>query len=218
MLAIVPTPIGNTLDITIRAIDVLKNSDTIYCENKKYSTRLMRYFNINTSLKLYNEYSDNKIRIKIVKQLKEGKYISLISNAGMPIISDPGYKLIKECQLKKIKYTILPGASSVLTALVTSGIKPNKFIFGGFLPTKSIKRKKILKDFLKVPATKIFFETPHRIVSTLKDIYIIMGNCQITICRELSKAHEECKKEYVLYMIKWYNKKKPKGEMVIIIG
>ena len=217
MLTLVPTPIGNLQDITLRGLESLKKADLIYCEDKRQSKKLLSHYGIDTPLESYHEHNAEKVRPQILDQLRAGKSIAVISDAGMPAISDPGYRLVTACQKEELKYTVLPGPSAVLTALVASGLAPDRFIFGGFLPSKKGERTRVLEEFFRLPATRIFFESPHRLVECLKDIHKVMGDRQLAVCRELTKLYEEVKKGPVSEVLAWYEEHPPKGEIVLVI-
>ena len=217
MLTFVPTPIGNLKDITLRALDVLKDADVIYCEDKRQSAKLLNHFGISTPLESYHEHNAEKVRPHILQKLQTGAHLAIITDAGMPVISDPGYKLVRMCQDNELDYTILPGPSAVLTALVASGFEPDRFIFGGFLPTKKGDRQRMLQEFALIPATRIFFESPRRLLATLEAIAEVMPTCQVAVCRELTKLYEEVQKAAPQDLIAHYQAHPPKGEIVVVV-
>ncbi|WGH27793.1 MAG: 16S rRNA (cytidine(1402)-2'-O)-methyltransferase [Candidatus Bostrichicola ureolyticus] len=217
MLYIVPTPIGNLEDFSFRSIRILKESDLILVENIFFSKKLLNYFNIDKPIKTYHIFNEHKIIHDILKKLKEGKILSLISNAGTPSISDPGYLLIKYCIKAKIEIDCLPGSTAFVPALVNSGFPINEFVFMGFLPSKN-KRKKKLKYLSKENKTIVLYESPHKLVKTLYDLQLFLGlEKRITICRELSKKFQEIIRGTIQEMTIYFNKNIPRGEFVIVL-
>jgi len=216
-LYIVGTPIGNLKDITLRALEVLKSVDRIYCEDTRVSKKLLSHYGIHTPLKAYHDHSGEKTELAIIDTLKEGKEIALISDAGMPLISDPGFQLIKACQREGLKTTVVPGASSVIAGLALSGMTPDRFMFGGFLPAKSGARQTFLKSFYGIEGTLIFFETARRLIKSLEDVRIIFGDVEISVCREMTKIYEEARRGPLSDIIDHYTQSPPKGEIVLLI-
>lgn len=223
ILYLVSTPIGNLEDITLRALRILSEVDIIACEDtRKTGLLLQKLQDRKFKPKLLSYYEENEPhRIpQIVKLLKEGKNVALVSNAGTPTISDPGFKLVRECIKEGIKVEAIPGASAILTALVSSGLPTDKFLFLGYLPKKQNKRKKVLQQLHSILhsmiCTVIFFESPHRLVKVLRDIQEILGDIEIVICRELTKIHEEIRREKISEAIVHFEKTKPKGEFTLL--
>ena len=194
ILYLVSTPIGNLEDITLRAKRILGEVDIIACEDTRKTGVLLVKLNIPRK-RLLSYYEENELRRipEIVRLLKEGKNVALVSNAGTPTISDPGFKLVRECLIQGIKVEPIPGPSAILTALVSSGLPTDKFLFLGYLPKKQGKRKKLLENckLSAVHYTLIFYESPHRLIETLKDLQEIFGDIEIVLCRELTKIYEE---------------------------
>ncbi len=190
-LHIVATPIGNLGDITIRALATLAACNTLLCEDTRTTAKLLTRYNVRARSMAYHEHNAQKMRPLILRKLKDGEAVALVSDAGMPLISDPGYRLVQDCIADGIAVTVAPGASSVLTALALSGLPTDRFAFIGFLPVKQGERKRLLQEFAATPATLIAFESPHRIVDALHDIAGVMGQRSITVTRELTKLHEE---------------------------
>jgi 16S rRNA (cytidine1402-2'-O)-methyltransferase len=220
-LFITPTPIGNMLDITYRTIKILKKIDYIASENYKKTLRLLKKFNIKKPIISLNQHNELKNTKKIVSDLLKKKKIALMSEAGTPTINDPGFLLIRECHLNKIKITPLPGACSIITALSASGIPSNRFCFEGFLPSQEKKRCKKIKSLKFEKRTIIFFESSRRIKKSLKNFKKIFGSKRkITIAREITKYWEEIKYNTITYFINKYKKKKIicKGEIVLIVS
>jgi len=216
-LYIVPTPIGNLKDITFRAIEVLKDVDLILCEDTRVSSKLLKHYNITTSVKSYHQHNEHRIIDKIIQQLLENNYsYALISDAGTPGISDPGYLLIRECIKNKIDIENLPGATAFVPALINSGFSCDKFIFEGFLPHKK-GRKSRLENLANQDRTIILYESPYRIIKLLKEIHEYFNNPRVSISREITKLYEETIRGNPLEIIKILEAKKIKGEFVVLI-
>lgn len=216
MLYIVSTPIGNLEDITLRAIRTLKEVDYIAAEDTRHSRILLDKYEIKTSVLSYHSYSSPAKLEKIIDLLKEGKTLALISDAGTPGISDPAYSLIKRAIEEGIKIIPIPGASSLLSALVMSGHYMDKFIYLGFLPLKK-GRQTLLKSLAEEKRTMVIFESPHRLLKTLNQLQEFFGNRKIAICREITKLHEEVFRGSIEQGIEHFTAKKPKGEFVLVI-
>ena len=216
-LYIVSLPIGNSKDITLRAIDCLQNVDEIYCEDTRVTNKVLSIYKINRGLKNYHDHNGGKVRPQIIKKIKDGKSIALVSDAGTPLISDPGYKLVSELKDNDLYVTAVPGVSSPITALTLSGLPTNNFYFLGFLPTKIQPRRNLLEDVKRLKTTIIIFETANRINKTLKDLINILGNRKIAICREMTKKFEEIITGNIEYVAKEIALKKLKGEIVIVL-
>lgn len=217
-LYIVSTPIGNLNDITIRALDTLKNSDIILCEDTRISAKLLAKHNITGSLSIYNDKSDETTRKYIIKNIEAGKVVSLISDAGTPLISDPGYKLVREVKEKGYFIDIAPGVSAPIAALTLSGLPSDRFIFAGFLPKTDIGREKVFLEFAEVDATLIFFDRSTRIVDSLQAALKILGNREANVSRELTKLFQESRTSDIESLIKYYSHNLPKGEIVLLIS
>ena len=217
VLYIVATPIGNLRDITFRAIDVLSAVDIIACEDTRRTQILLTKYEIKKPLVSYFEYNKLKRIDFIIRSLKKGKSIALVSDAGTPGISDPGASLIKKAIDEGIKVEAIPGASAVLTALTVSGCPTHKFTYVGFLPVKSGARKKALRELKAEEKTVVIYESPHRLIKTLLAIKEVFGNNNIVIARELTKKFEEILRVKIEEAINYFENRKPKGEFVIII-
>ena len=216
-LYIVPTPIGNLEDITLRSINVLIDSDLVLCEDTRRSKILMSHYKINTQLKSFHKFNEHKEVDSIVDQIKEGKKISLISDAGTPGISDPGFLIVRTCIESEIEIECLPGATAFVPALINSGIPSDKFVFEGFLPVKK-GRKTRLEMLSNEKRTMIFYESPHKILKTLNDFKLNFGlERKISISRELTKVYEENIRGTVEEVISFFGDKKIKGEIVIVV-
>lgn len=217
-LYVVATPIGNLGDITLRAINILQKCDFIICEDTRITSRLLNNLEIKKPLIIYNDQSDNFTREKILNHILQGKSLALISDAGTPLISDPGYKLVSFILKNNCQVLSVPGPCSVIAALCISGIESNRFMFVGFIPTTSIAKENFFKDLLNIKSSLIFFETSNRLVSSLKLMLKIFGNKNATICREITKIYEETKKDNLQNLIDYYEQKPAKGEIVILLS
>ena len=217
ILNVVSTPIGNLEDISKRAITALTNSDIIVAEDTRHTKKLLNHYNISAFIISYFEHNKHQQIPKILNFLKEGKSVSLVSDAGTPGISDPAYRLVRQAINENIKIQSVPGASSVLAALIPSGLPTDRFIFEGFLPPKK-GRKKILDDLSKFNGTVIFFENPKRLHRTLNDILVSFGERPCVLARELTKIHEEFLRDNISNMISNIDNISLKGEMVVLIG
>jgi len=217
ILYLVSTPIGNLKDITLRAKEVLASVDVVACEDTRKTGLLLQKLEIQIKPKLFSYYEENEaVRIpQIIQLLKTGKNIALVSNAGTPTLSDPGFKLVRECIAQDIKIESIPGPSAILTALVVSGLPTDKFLFLGFLPKKQGKRKKIFTS-LPEKTTIIFFESPYRLLKTLNELKEFLGDIEIIVCRELTKMHQEVRREKISQSIAHFAKTKPKGELTLL--
>ena len=214
---IVSTPIGNLGDITFRAIEILKKVSLIAVEDTRKSKILLNHYNIKTKLISYFEHNV-KIRLpKLINRVSQGENIALISDAGTPGISDPGYRLVKEAIDNLIIVESIPGPSAFLSAITSSGLPTDRFIFEGFLPHKKGRLKKITK-IKDQNATIIYYESPHRLVKTLRQCYAILGDRPAVVSRELTKIHEQIKRGTLSSLINYFDQKKIKGECVLLIG
>ena len=216
-LFVVGTPIGNLEDITLRAISTLQNVDLILAEDTRNSKKLLSAHNIDTKMMSYHEHSNEKETKRIISLLLDGKNLALISDAGTPTISDPGYGLIRDCIKKEIKIIPIPGASAITTAMSVSGLPSDSFTFFGFLPQKKGRIQKI-KELLNVDNTIILFESPFRLEKTLNQLKEYLGNRSVVVGRELTKLYEEIIRGNLEDVIKYFSKSKVKGEIVIMIG
>ena len=219
-LYIVSTPIGNLKDITFRAIEILKSVDYILCEDTRISGKLLKHYEINSRLVKFADFNEEKIIPAVVSDLTRGQKIALVSDAGTPLISDPGFKLVRQVTESGIKVESIPGASATLSALVISGLPTDKFLFLGYLSKKDSKRLKMLEDVrsaLKIfKTTIIIYESPYRVLKTLRDVRVVFGDVTIAVCRELTKLYEETFRGTVSEALDYFTKKAPKGEFVIL--
>jgi len=217
VLYIVSTPIGNMEDITLRALRILREVDLIAAEDTRRTGLLLKHFEIQTPLTSYFEGNELKKREYILSKLKEDKNIALVSDAGTPGISDPGFRLIQLVIENKIPIVPIPGPSAVVTALSVSGLPTDAFLFKGFLPHKSKKRRDLLKELIEVRETLIFYESPHRFSETLKDILEILGDREIVLTRELTKVYEEILRGKVSQIHNLIGERKLKGEITLVV-
>ncbi|ABV73880.1 hypothetical protein A1E_04795 [Rickettsia canadensis str. McKiel] len=217
-LYIVSTPIGNFEDITLRAISTLKNSDIILCEDTRISQTLLAKHDIHTKLQIYNDHSDQKDREHIISLIKEGNIVSLISDAGTPLISDPGYKLSRDLRMLNYHIDVIPGVSAPITALTLSALPTDRFLFHGFLPKTIESKKKIFSELVNLKATLIFFETAPRLINTLSVAKEILGNREICVARELTKLYQGIKIGDIDEIIAFYQNNILKGEIVLLIS
>jgi hypothetical protein len=213
----VPTPIGNMKDITLRALEVLENSDIIYCEDTRNSQNLLKFHNINTKLISYHKFNESERVEEIISNIENGKTVSVISDAGMPIINDPGFVILQEVIKRGISYEILPGACALINGICGSGFDTTNFVYMGFIPKTKAEREKFFKNFKDMNVTGIFYESPHRLLKTLKSLYSQFGNINVCVCRELTKLFEEYKRGCIDEIISYYEEKGVKGEIVLVI-
>ncbi len=217
MLYIVATPIGNLKDITLRAIEILKSVDLIAAEDTRHTKILTSHYAITTPLTSYFEHNKITKGEYLIRLLREGKNIALVSDAGTPGISDPGAHIIKLAIQNEIQITAIPGATAFLMGLVLSGKPTDKFLYEGFLPQKPGSRKNRLRELMEEKRTLVFYESPHRILKTLADILEVFGDAEIACCRELTKKFEEVKRKKVSQIIEDFKVNPPRGEFVIVI-
>ena len=219
-LYLVATPIGNLGDISIRATDVLAHADLIACEDTRNTHKLLTLLGISRKkLTAYHNFNADKARPEILKRLRNGEMIALVSDAGTPLISDPGYRLVQDCFEQNIYVTSIPGASAVLTALQLSGLPCHRFLFEGFLPPKTSARQKELSLLADIPATLIFYEAPQRLEETLTDMQKVLGNRQAAVVREITKKFEQSVRGTFSELLNRYHENGfPKGEIVIVVA
>jgi 16S rRNA (cytidine1402-2'-O)-methyltransferase len=217
MLFIVSTPIGNLKDITLRALETLKSVDLIAAEDTRHTKILLDAYEIQKPLTSFFEHNQDRKTAQLIAMLKEGKRIALVSDAGTPGISDPGYPLIHEALKEGIKVEVIPGVTALIMALTASGLPTHNFTFEGFLPVKSGARRKKLEDFKGQDRTVIVYESPHRLLKSLKDIEEVLNNPTVVCARELTKKFEEIRRETAAQLITHFTRHKPQGEFVLII-
>lgn len=212
MLYLVATPIGNLKDISLRALEVLKEVDGIICEDTRRTGLLLNHYGIKKEMTVLNDYNEQKIVSRVINLLNEGQNLALVSDAGTPLISDPGYKLVRACLENNIEVDSIPGPSSVITALTLSGLPPDKFMFLGYLPEKPGHRMDSLKK-LTEKITYIIFVAPHKLLKTLSEIQVIHGDIEVTLAHEMTKIHQSVEtKKLSLWLDSLRN---PKGEYVL---
>ncbi|WP_349730535.1 16S rRNA (cytidine(1402)-2'-O)-methyltransferase [Peribacillus frigoritolerans] len=216
-LYLVPTPIGNLEDMSFRALRILKEADVIAAEDTRNTKKLCNYFEISTPIVSYHEHNKEYSGKQMLERLRSGEVIALVSDAGLPTISDPGYELVKEAIAEKFKVIPLPGANAALTALIASGLIPQPFYFYGFLQRGAKEKKQELEKLKKVESTWIVYESPHRLKETLKHMYEILGDRRIVLCRELTKKFEEFIRGTVSEALTWAMESEIRGEFCLII-
>ncbi len=218
-LYIVSTPIGNLSDISIRALKTLAGSDIIACEDTRNTGKLLKHFAIDTPMISYHEHNADRAGPKLVSILQGNGSVTLVSDAGTPLISDPGYRLVAKARQENIPVIPIPGASALLAGLVASGLQTDSFLFAGFLPSRKVARQKRLAELKDVPATLILFESPNRLQASIADMISIFGGERNgAICRELTKLHEEILDGSLLELAAAYENRNIRGEIVIVIG
>lgn len=218
-LYLVATPIGNLKDITLRALELLGAADLVLCEDTRVSAKLLQAHGLSPRLKPYHEHNAARIRPQIIEAIKGGEAVALISDAGTPLVSDPGYKLVRACQEEGLAVTALPGASAVLTALQLSGLPSDRFLFAGFLPPKSAARKTALAELASVPATLVFYESQNRLAAALADMAAVLGDRPSAVLRELTKRFEEARRGSLTELAKHYAAAgPPKGEIAVVVA
>ena len=218
MLYIVPTPVGNLEDITLRALRVLKEADLILAEDTRTSGILLKHYDIHNHMQSYHKFNEHKTVEHLVERMKAGQTLALISDAGTPGISDPGFLLARECAKEGVEVQCLPGATAFVPALVASGLPCDKFVFEGFLPQKKGRQSR-LKELAAEERSIVFYESPYRVVKTLMQFREIFGgNRDVAVCREISKVHEQIVRGSIDNAIEHFNAVESKGEFVIIVG
>ncbi len=217
-LYLVSTPIGNLNDITKRAIEVLRSSDIIACEDTRRTLKLLKKYNINKPLESYHDHNKEKKTSYLLKLLEKGKMIALVADSGTPCISDPGFYLVRKAIERGYNISTTPGSSSILSALILSGLPTDRFVFEGFLPRKKGKRSSRINLMKEEKRTIIIFESPFRVLSLLKELKKIIGERKISISRELTKVYEETLRGNITDLITHFEDKKPKGEFVIVLA
>ena len=217
MLYICGTPIGNLEDMTYRVVRVLSEVDLIAAEDTRQSVKLLNHFDIKTPLTSYYEHNKDVKGPQLIKLLQEGKDIALVTDAGMPGISDPGEDLIKLCYENNVPVTVVPGPTAVVTALVLSGLNSRSYIFEGFLPRNKKQRAEVLERLVDESRTTVFYEAPHHLVDTLDSIYKTAGDRNIAVARELTKKHETVNRGAVGEVLEYFKENEPKGEFVLVL-
>ena len=217
-LYLVATPIGNLGDITLRALSVLARADIVYCEDTRHSAKLLQHFAIHATTRPLHDHNEDSERGRVLRDIEAGKRIALISDAGTPLISDPGFKLVRDCAAAGHPVRCIPGPSSVVTALAASGLPTDAFFFAGFLPPKQAARRARLTELLGVPGTLVFFEAPQRAADALADMADILGARAAVMARELTKLHEELARGDLAELADSARLRDIKGEIVLLVG
>lgn len=218
-LYLVATPIGNLEDMTFRAIRILQTVDLIAAEDTRHTGKLLQHFQIKTPQLSYHEHNSQQRIPELLSKMSQGKAIALVTDAGMPLISDPGYELVKACVAQGISVVPIPGANAAITALSAAGLATDKFVFEGFLPAKSKERRTHLETIQSETRTIIFYESPHRLRETLQDLGAILGEeREIVLARELTKMHEEFWRGTINYAIAHYTNREPQGEFTLVVA
>lgn len=219
-LYIIATPIGNLQDISPRAVEILQQADVIACEDTRVSRKLFSLLGLPLNKKFikYEDHSEEKLAQSVIDLISSGSAVALISDAGSPLISDPGYKLVRKCREQNIYVTAIPGACAVITALQLSGLPTNRFMFAGFIPNKDKARTDLFNELKSIDTTLVFYETAPRLLKTLKQAAQIFGTREIAVARELTKMYEETVGGYIPEVIKYFTANEPRGEFVVMIA
>ncbi len=216
-LYLVATPIGNLGDITLRAIETLKSADLILCEDTRVTRTLLAHYQIDRPTRVYNDQSEGRDHQGVVDQIAAGRVVAIVSDAGSPLISDPGYQLVRAVQAAGLRVVTVPGASSVISAVQLSGLPSDAFYFAGFLPNRSAERQRRLRELMSIPATLIFFERAERVMAFLEDAITVLGDRDVAVVREITKMFEEVRRENISNIKKSIQDKPLKGEIVVLI-
>jgi 16S rRNA (cytidine1402-2'-O)-methyltransferase len=218
-LHLVATPIGNLGDISERALTALRGADRILCEDRRVTTKLLARYGIKAHLEPYHDHNAEKVRPAILAALQQGERLALVSDAGTPLLSDPGYKLVRAAIAENLPVTAEPGPSAALTALILSGLPPDRFLFAGFLPRRAAARRQVLAGWAELDATLIFYEAAPRLAASLADMVELLGARPAAVARELTKLHEEVRRGAIGELADYYSREgPPRGEIVIVIG
>lgn len=216
-LYLVATPIGNLADITHRALQILRDVAVIACEDTRHTRKLLQHYGIDTKTVSYHEHNEQQRARELIELLKEGNDVAVVSDAGTPAISDPGFRLVRAAIESCISVVPVPGPSALISALVAAGLPTDEFFFGGFLPARSGARRTRLSELSAIPGTLIFYEAPHRLAASLKDAYEVLGEREAVVARELTKLHEEIRRGRLSELSEHYAKVEPRGEIVLLI-
>ncbi len=216
-LYLVATPIGNLADITHRAIDVLTKVALIACEDTRHTRKLLQHYGIATRTVSYHEHNEQQRARELIEMLKRGDDVAVVSDAGTPAISDPGFRLVQAAIENDVRVVPVPGPSALISALIAAGLPTDEFFFGGFLPARTNARRTRLNELRSVPGTLVFYESPHRLAETLKDAYEMLGEREAAVARELTKLHEEIKRGRLSELAQHYSNEEPRGEIVLLI-
>ncbi|MGB6874837.1 MAG: 16S rRNA (cytidine(1402)-2'-O)-methyltransferase [Candidatus Acidiferrales bacterium] len=217
-LYLVATPIGNLEDISLRALRTLKEADLIACEDTRQTLKLLSHFEIRKPLESYHEHNEMTRAPELIVRMEEGARVALVSDAGTPVISDPGHRLVSLCLRHKLAVIPIPGPSAIVAALAACGLPSEEFTFLGFLPARPAERRRRLQQVASEPRSLVFYEAPHRLCATLRDALDILGNRHAAVARELTKIHEEFLRGHVEDLIRAFEEKEPRGEITLVIG
>ncbi|MFN4089998.1 MAG: 16S rRNA (cytidine(1402)-2'-O)-methyltransferase, partial [Alphaproteobacteria bacterium] len=217
-LHLVATPIGNLEDITLRALRVLREADLVACEDTRHTGRLLRHYGIAAKLVPYHDHNADEARPRLLRRLADGGKLALVSDAGTPLVSDPGFKLVRAARAQGSRVTAVPGACAAIVALQLSGLPPDRFLFAGFLPPRRAARRATLEELRAVPATLIFYEGPSRLAGALADMRDVFGDRPAAVARELTKLFEEVRAETLGELAAVYGAAPAKGEVVVLVG
>jgi len=216
-LYLVATPIGNLQDITFRAVEILKTVDLIACEDTRHTRKLLNHYGISNRLVSYHEHNEQQRAEELAVRLRDGKSIAVVSDAGTPAICDPAFRLVQKAHEIGARVVSIPGAAAFVNALIVSGLSTDSMFFGGFLPSKKSERQKRLAEVKEIPATLVFYETPHRLAKSLADCAEVLGNRKAAVARELTKLHEEIVRGNLDELTKIFSEKAVRGEIVLVI-
>ncbi len=217
-LYLVATPIGNLEDMTLRALRVLKEADVIACEDTRQTLKLLSHFDIRKPLESYHEHNEMTRAPELVMRMEEGLRVALVSDAGTPVISDPGHRLVSLCLRHKIPVIPIPGPSAIVAALVACGLPSDEFTFAGFLPARAGERHRTLQELAREKRTLVLYEAPHRLEVCLQDALAVLGNREAAVARELTKVHEEFVRGRLSELLQHFSEKPPRGEITLIIA
>ena len=216
-LYLVATPIGNLGDITLRAVDILSRCDGVACEDTRVTGKLLKHLGISKPMWRYDDHSEHRDRTRLVDSMRT-RAVALVSDAGTPMISDPGYRLVNDCRAEGIAVTSLPGPCAAVVGLTLSGLPNDRFLFAGFLPSKEKARRETLEELAGTDATLVFYETGPRLLKSLAELKELMPEREIAVARELTKLHEECRRGLADGLMAYYDANPPKGEIVLLVG
>lgn len=217
-LFVVATPIGNLADITQRAIKTLREVDLIACEDTRHTQKLLNHFGIQTKTISYHEHNEQQRTEQLIEKLKQGSNIAVVSDAGSPAISDPGFRIVRSAIDQDLNVVPIPGPSALISALTVAGLPTDEFFFAGFLPSRSLARRTRLQGLASIPGTLVFYESPHRLAATLKDALEVLGEREAVVARELTKLHESLRRGKLSELAEHYaTAEEPRGEIVLLI-
>ena len=216
-LYLVATPIGNLADITHRALQVLNDVELIACEDTRHTHKLLQHYGITTRTISYHEHNEQQRATELIDRLKQGTNIAVVSDAGTPAVSDPGFRLVRAAIENDVPVIPVPGPSALIAALIAAGLPTDEFFFAGFLPARANARRARLAELQSIPGTLIFYEAPHRLAATLRDAYEILGEREAVVARELTKLHEEVRRGRLSELSSHYEREEPRGEIVVLI-